>query len=323
MSLPLPAQRAWDAGAAACEAGQLSEAPEHFLKAVQACDAQRSFAPNVAFVECLRATASGYEATEAPNHPGALSHVERALDIARSLVPTTGPPAVMQQAGCEAQISNLLSLQGHNTESLAAAERGLALLAIPGCMDVPLYCELAVFSSLGITAVGKLDEAMEALAHAQAQCKLQPQPLFDEELRLLVSAESNVSLHMGKLPQAVKLFRQTLAMAERLHGPDSNNVAGACINLGSAKMQSNDFHSALRHYDRAAAILTAGGLRQSTALTFGKLQSEKGVTFLSLGHFERALASYQDALEIFRGVLPPDHPLIGRALHGIAKALQY
>ena len=138
-SLPFQARRAYDAGLASANAGRVSEALALFRKAVQTCDEDRSFAPNMAFVECLRATAQAYDETEAPNHPGAMSHVERALNVARSLGPTTDPEAVKLNAICEALLSKLYLRQGRTTESLAAADRGRALLVTPRCMDISVF----------------------------------------------------------------------------------------------------------------------------------------------------------------------------------------
>ena len=195
-----------------------------FRTAVQACDEDCSFVPNMAFVEALRLTAVAYSASKARNHPGVAIHLERALGIERSLGLATDPIAAKVHAGCEAHLSELYLNEGRTTESFAAADRGRALLATPGCMDVTLFCELTTYYSLGLTVVGKLDEAMDALARAKVLCALPPGcgPLYEKELYQLVRTEGNVFLHMKKYPQAVERLFQALTMAERLHGPDSN-----------------------------------------------------------------------------------------------------
>ena len=137
------------------------------------------------------------------SHPGAVSHVERALSIARSLGPTTDPLAVKIHAGCEALLTELYSRLGRTTESRAAADRGFAILATRGCMDIAaLLCALTTYYSRELIDIGRLDEAMEALARAKVASSLPPgtKPLYETELCLLVSTEGSVFQRMEKTP---------------------------------------------------------------------------------------------------------------------------
>jgi len=120
----------------------------------------------------------------------------------------------------------------------------------------------------------------------------------------------------GRYAEAEPHIRQSLALGERLLGPDAPLVAAAWINLGNLYTNTGKFREAEQAYARALSIQEkrrgAESLEAAQALNnLGNLYKEAGDYAKSESHLKRALAIKERALGA-------EHPSVATTLGNLA-----
>lgn len=132
--------------------------------------------------------------------------------------------------------------------------------------------------------------------------------------------EAQALLEASDYPKAEALARELLAVADSAQGPESLASADAIDvlvrSLWQQRKTKNEETVALA--ERAVRIRTHEQPR--SAKLAGSLYALAVITRIN-GEYARALALYEDALEIQEAVLPPNDPSVGDTLNGMGTTL--
>jgi tetratricopeptide (TPR) repeat protein len=135
----------------------------------------------------------------------------------------------------------------------------------------------------------------------------------------VLTALNNVAVafkNLGRLDAAERHYREALAVAESIGGPDSLGVVGPLSNLANLLMIREDYEDALVATRRVRGVVEAQ-LGSTHADLLSPTQTE-GAILERLGRIDEAYRTYARALEISRAsgfTTPRD---AAAALHGMA-----
>ena len=118
--------------------------------------------------------------------------------------------------------------------------------------DHPAVAELAEALGRLLAERGKLQEAMPLLERAVAQ-RARADTASGEYAAALREL-GNAAAYAGRLPEADSIWRRSLAIEERLHGPQHPNVGFMLTNLGTVASMRGDLPTAERDLRQAVAI---------------------------------------------------------------------
>ena len=171
--------------------------------------------------------------------------------------------------------------------------------------------------NLGGTLIeaGHPGEARDVLAVALADAAVS----FDDDhvvLRQLYDLLSTAHLRLGELPEARALRERSLAMTERILGPDSPELDDERVDLSVLLASEGRFADGIPLLEQTLASLRARGDESST--TVAMLRANLGMSYAITGDLDRALASGERAVAIFTSALGDDHPALIGALVSVA-----
>jgi tetratricopeptide (TPR) repeat protein len=201
------------------------------------------------------------------------------------------------------------------------------------------------------------------LSHALISTKLAEElEVAPEKTTRLLNQAGLYLKGKADLLEAKALYKRALAIDEKVHGPDSNDVAIEVSNLGMVLKDLGDLDGAKRCYERALAIQEGlfgpdhntvaidlsnlggvlsdqGDLKEAKklyerALAIGEkvhgpdqpqvatYANNLGVVLKSLGDLKEAKKLYERALAIGEKIYGPDHPKVAIRVNNIGTVLQ-
>ncbi len=170
-----------------------------------------------------------------------------------------------------------------------------------------------------LEALGRHDEALELKEEALELVT----DYYGPEHPVVATVRNNIAFTLhnkGDYEAAEKLYREALAVNERLLGADGDGVADNLTNLGRLLMDQERYTEADDYIRRAAEIR----IRLNEPTHFHRIAAEINLASLQveLGEYEKAIAAYRSALERFESLVGPAHNatarvqcLLGIALH--------
>jgi tetratricopeptide (TPR) repeat protein/predicted Ser/Thr protein kinase len=236
--------------------------------------------------------------------PEALSHYERALEIAERVLGPDHPEVPKALTN----IATVYLEQGDYERSLPFFQRALASYeTVLGPRHPELITVLNNFGNLR-SQRGEVDEALA---------------LFD---RALTSAEDGRPAMLGNLhhnrgsalsragrtEEALESFLRGLAMWQEHLGPAHPNVGLALGAIASVHSTRGEYEDALAREERALALLETAHGREHPSV--GRSLNNLGSLHAALGDDARAEPLYREALGIWTRTIGPRHPDVAIAL---------
>lgn len=171
-------------------------------------------------------------------------------------------------------------------------------------------------SALGVLfeAAGRLEEA-----RTEHEAVLAVRDARAEDHLGLVRSLGNLGAvleRQGEYERAAELHRRSIAMAERLLGPDSLEVAAGLNSLASAIESGGDLRGALPHYQRALAIRRAGLTPPHNLLA--NTLNNLGALHLRLLELDEARPLIEEALAMQEELLGPTHSIVANTLNNLS-----
>lgn len=199
--------------------------------------------------------------------------------------------------------------QAKKAEGLAIADRAEAAIARIGG-DAELTAQLASRRGETYLAAGDLQHAQEQFEAAVAQfTELKPggAQLGDTLMNLAAAAKG-----LGDLKTSAALQDRSIAILERLHGPDHPAVGMALANRASLLNQLGRTEEARASYRRARPIFVA---------RLGKEHASIAALDINLGNLELGEKNFAAARELLEDIpdrlqakLPAEHPWVAQSL---------
>ena len=143
-------------------------------------------------------------------------------------------------------------------------------------------------------------------------------PGHDRQRAWILTNRSVIRKQIGDLTSALELEETSLALKQKLLGPDHPDVAISLNNMGVLLSALGDHQRSLALTDQGLAICRKA--YGDSHPWVARALSNRGETLNALGRFGEARASFQDALTRWERVLAPDHPYLGYALTGLGLA---
>ena len=164
------------------------------------------------------------------------------------------------------------------------------------------------------TAARLLPHALAAAGHTE-ELEVTPEATGF----LLYQAASYLRVR-AEFAGARAVYERSLAIGEKVYGPNHSNVASIVNNLGNVLQQQGDPEGARAYYQRALAIYEEvhGPEHPSVATVvnnLGEVARGQGDLEGARTHFERALAIDEKAYD-------PDHPEVATDVHNLGIVLQ-
>ena len=333
LTRPLPAMASADlaikrevAADAAVAAGRKAAAIPHFERAIALHERQKS-THSVLFVDVLYKLGASHRA--GGNNAEALRTVERALQIAHSLDPDDRVVQV-NLARCGLTCGAIYAEFGRNTEAIAALNPSLALHEQLGDTEGLLMCVINVARLY--ESVGRAAEGLEMLYKAKTTCLSPTGGAGPSAYTLLYHISQSIGgtlMHLHRFSEAVACYKENLALIARTRGRRSREAADVLSCLADAESSDDNArerdggsHARLteitEHFLEALSIIEEHGL-QSTKYD-AALMYRLGCSWGKRGNPAGALYFLQRAVDIARKVLPPDHPLLAKALSAYSAA---
>jgi tetratricopeptide (TPR) repeat protein len=123
---------------------------------------------------------------------------------------------------------------------------------------------------------------------------------------------------LGEGTRSTALYREALAMRQRILPPDDPRIALAMNDLGAALGEQNLFDEAETMEREALRMLRA---RPGNDETLSMLLTNLGFLHYQRSELSAAEACFREALEIQRRLLGSDHPLVLTSLNNLANTL--
>ena len=287
----------------------------------------------------------------------------RGEELAASELIEAGAEAARAQLQDQPEVLfEMLVVLGSVSSSLGSYERAEALLtdaleeglSLYGAHD-PNVARAQIHLAAVLNDLGKTDAAYGLAEEALATFR-QTRPESDPDVADALSALGTTETFRGNLEQSEILFRQALAIRERLDPRDAY-TAQAFNNLGSVLLRVHNYSEAEHNHRRALALRRlvfspehpdvseslnnlAVALRRQDRLeeaeplyrealeirrkVFGPRHLRVSNTLNNLGqlyrvqkHLDRALSSHHEALSIRREVIGEDHASVAISLHNL------
>jgi tetratricopeptide (TPR) repeat protein/predicted Ser/Thr protein kinase len=129
--------------------------------------------------------------------------------------------------------------------------------------------------------------------------------------------EGNIKFLQNDLPGALELYRSSLALKEKVLGPDNPDLAITTSAIAEGLHRMGENAEALTMVERArATTVRAYG---PDAADLGRLLSNEGEYLVALGRAKEAVPVFQDALARF-GRNGPEPPMLAYPLTGLGQA---
>ena len=145
----------------------------------------------------------------------------------------------------------------------------------------------------------------------------------DDDLARAMSLNSVafVLLKLAKHRESRATFEDSLAIREKVTGPDHPLVAMSLNNLGLVHSRMGEYQAALDYYRRSLAITekAVGPDHPGVATRLNNI----GLTLTRMGEYEQARAIHQRALAIREKALDPGHPYLVLSNHSLANVFLY
>ncbi|NIN71961.1 MAG: tetratricopeptide repeat protein [Gemmatimonadetes bacterium] len=129
---------------------------------------------------------------------------------------------------------------------------------------------------------------------------------------------AQVYANLGHLTRSEQLLRQSLALREDLHGPNSLEVSESLSRLGQVLATEGRRQEAIDHLRRSVEIRSAALPTPDSLLA----ETQVGLAWQirSQGHYEDAGHLFAQALETQRALFGDESPLVASTLFGLASA---
>ena len=206
------------------------------------------------------------------------------------------PKGVRLRAQLERRRAIALFSLGRGKESVAAGERGLALLdGLDTSLNEVARGRGALLGFLGNAHLsqGDVNAALVALEEAIALARAHD---LKAELGVYLSSLGNTRVHSGDLRSGESYYEEALRLAIACGNREGEAVNTG--NLGLVKHALGDLEEALEHYERALACARELGDRRSAAT----LEANVGVVLFERGDLDGAQARYDVSLELSVGL---------------------
>ncbi|MBP6786322.1 MAG: tetratricopeptide repeat protein, partial [Candidatus Promineofilum sp.] len=146
---------------------------------------------------------------------------------------------------------------------------------------------------------------------------------FDREDNAAATLCTNLGFYLkmsGDLPAARPYLERSLAIRERVLGPEHPDTAASLNNLGYLLQAMGDLPAARPYYERALAIRerALGPEHPDTAQSLNNM----GALLRAMGDLPAARPYYERALAIRERVLGPEHPDTALSLNNLGALLQ-
>ncbi len=212
---------------------------------------------------------------------------EAASRQAISLIASAQPGDGRLLAAAMGTLSGSLFHQGRYADAERALRREMTILAPEGPTDADLLDSQIKLGGL-LRRQGRYDEAARELRAVLAQIAGR-----DDRLRQQVDAALTLGVVLRSTSDfagAEQQFRQGLALAERLDGPQSPGLVDALVSLGFLAAKRGDLEAALGFYRRAQKIVEEAQLGSERPL------EGIGDVLEASGRFDEAAAVYETVL---------------------------
>lgn len=116
----------------------------------------------------------------------------------------------------------------------------------------------------------------------------------------------NILEDLKKYDDAIDYHKKSLALRERIYGPESPEVARSLNNIGNIMSDLNKHEEALEYHINALKIKesTLGKFHRSTAISYNNI----GAEYANLNNYSDAIKSRKTAIEIYEKILGEKHP---------------
>ena len=255
----------------------------------------------------------------AGNLPAALSTILRALEHASTLADGSRP-SLVEHAQCEVLHGQILEALDRLVEASLAKERALALFE--RAPDEAGAADLLADLGADYWDLGRLDDAEAAFSRAETFYASASPLAMSTHVSSLARCRSNKA---GLLRQLCR-FDEALACSlfaaahfELQNGEYCVSVAEPLTGAAQTYIKLDRPDAALAALQRARLILEKRG--DSNTFQMAVMLTIFSSARVSLGDFEAALRDCEQAIAVYRVIVPPDHPNLTVALQ-IAASLQ-
>lgn len=210
---------------------------------------------------------------------------------------------VVEQRGVDVTAQLLDSagtlLANYNSESRLQGNETLDIVA-----DAPVTYQIKIKANYPKIAAGRYQIQIVEIRKATDK------DLDEFEAHKLATRAFMLSTS-GKSDESFKLSQQALERAEKAFGPEDAYVGELAMRLGQTERIRGDYDNAEAALRRSIAIFEKISPKQDTreALALGYL----GQVYWGRNELIKAEQYQQEAIEIFRNVLGPEHPLLAGA----------
>jgi tetratricopeptide (TPR) repeat protein len=164
---------------------------------------------------------------------------------------------------------------------------------------------------------GNYDQAIEGYRRAAQQARGKTREP-NAALSAALNGLADCLVQKGENQEAEPLYREALAMDQRLHGAVDADVARSLNGLGSVLLFEGRYAEAENNYRKALAIRQRllGDRDATVAESLGNLASVQ----YQAGKYVEAAKTYQQALPVYRAVFGPDHPEVATILNNLGRS---
>ncbi|HKI09433.1 MAG TPA: CHAT domain-containing tetratricopeptide repeat protein [Nitrososphaeraceae archaeon] len=212
---------------------------------------------------------------------GALSHLERALELAKEMRDAS------KECVCHLELGSLLNEElSYYSEALSHLERALELAKEIGDSKLETQCNF----NLGLLYdnLRNHKEALVYLERAKEGAKIWQNELFESKCYSNLGLVNN---HLENYDKALMYFEKAADMKKRLYDKRGEQVCYS--GMGWAQYRKKDYDSGLNHYEHALDLAREIGDQLSQSDYYGSI----GHIYTDKRDWDKALAYFEKARE--------------------------
>ncbi|MDM8522268.1 tetratricopeptide repeat protein [Desulfococcaceae bacterium HSG8] len=196
-------------------------------------------------------------------------------------------------------------------------EQELVLLeqALKECRDEACKKETLLKKADTHFSYGKLLKKKRKFEAALAQFQKAQDVHRPEREAFRLAWMADIYQEQFRFPDAIKAYRESLAILKKLHGPEYPAVATELNNLAGVYDSLGEYENAKAMLDKALAIhkKAFGNDHPKVAIRLNNL----GEVYRKLGEYEKAIGMFEQALDIDKKAFGNDHPNVAIRLNNL------